>query len=232
MGTTNFTKGVTNNTAQNVLGSLKTVDPTIYHAYFDDFDTYTAGDWTVTETQAGATQALTNADGGVLLLTNSAADDDLNALQKVGESFLIATGKEAYFKARFKVSDATQSDFVIGLQITDATPLAVTDGIYFRKDDGDALLDFVVMKDSTATTATGIATVVDDTYLTVGFYFNGVDEILYFAGTNSLNPTLLGKSAITNLPNDEELTISFGIQNGEAAAKTMSIDYIFAAKAR
>lgn len=232
MGTTNFTKGVTNNTAQNVLGSLKTVDPTIYHAYFDDFDTYTAGQWTVTETQAGATQALTNADGGVLLLTNSAADDDLNALQKVGESFLIATGKEAYFKARFKVSDATQSDFVIGLQITDTTPLDVTDGIYFRKDDGDASLDFVVMKDSTATTASAIVTVVDDTYLTVGFYFNGKDEIQYFAGTDSLNPTLLGKSAITNLPDDEELTISFGIQNGEAVAKTMSIDYIFAAKAR
>jgi hypothetical protein len=230
--TTNYPKGLTNNTAQNVLGSLKTVDSTVYNTYFNDFNTYTAGEWTVTETQAGATQALTNADGGVLLLTNSAADDDLNALQKVGESFLIATGKEAYFKARFKVSDATQSDFVIGLQITDATPLAVTDGIYFRKDDGDALLDFVVIKDSTATTATGIATVVSDTYLTVGFYFNGVDEIQYFAGTNSLNPTLLGKSVITNLPNDEELTVSFGIQNGEAVAKTMSIDYIFAAKAR
>ncbi len=47
MGAANFTKGVTNNTAQNVLGSLKTVDPTLYHAYFDDFDTYTAGQWTV-----------------------------------------------------------------------------------------------------------------------------------------------------------------------------------------
>tara|TARA_R110000868_G_scaffold88513_1_gene246762 strand:+ start:378 stop:1073 length:696 start_codon:yes stop_codon:yes gene_type:complete len=230
--TTNYPKGLTNNTAQNVLGSLKTVDPTVYHTYFDDFDTYTAGQWIVTETQAGATQALTNADGGILLLTNSAADDDLNALQKVGESFLIATGKEAYFKARFKVSDAIQSDFVIGLQITDATPLAVTDGIYFRKDDGDAFLDFVVMKNSTATTASAIYTVVNDTYLTVGFYFNGVNEIQYFAGTNSLNPTLLGKSVITNLPNNEELTISFGIQNGEAVAKTMSIDYIFASKAR
>tara|TARA_R110000868_G_scaffold222936_1_gene474751 strand:+ start:333 stop:1025 length:693 start_codon:yes stop_codon:yes gene_type:complete len=229
--TTNYPKGLTNNTAQNVLGSLKTVDPTIYHTYFDDFDTYTAGDWTVTETGV-ATQALTNADGGVLLVTNAAADNDASFSQKVGESFLITTGKEAYFKARFKISDATQSDFVIGLQITDTTPLAVSDGIYFRKDDGDASLDFVVMKNSTATTTSAIATVVDDTYLTVGFYFNGKDEIQYFAGTNSLNPTLLGKSAITNLPDDEELTISFGIQNGEAVAKTMSIDYIFAAKAR
>jgi len=32
----------------------------------------------------------------------------------------------------------------------------------------------------------------------------------------------------TNLPDNEELTISFGIQNGAAAAKTMTIDYVTA----
>lgn len=38
--------------------------------------------------------------------------------------------------------------------------------------------------------------------------------------------------ATTNLPDDEELTVSFGIQNGAAAAKTMSVDYIMAVKER
>jgi len=232
MGTTNYSKGLTNNTAQNILGQMVQLDPTRMHTYFNDFDAYAAGDWTVTETQAGETQALTNVDGGVLLLTNSAADNDLNALQKVGESFKFEAGKKLFFKARFAVSDATQSDFVIGLQITDATPLAVTDGVYFRKDDGDANLDFVVIKDSTASTATAITTVVAATYITVGFYYNGVDEVVYAASTNSLNPTVLGKLAITNLPDDEELTVSFGIQNGEAVAKTMSVDYILVAKER
>lgn len=232
MPATNFTKGVNNITAQNILGQLKELDPTQLHTYFNDFDSYISGNWTVTETQAGATQALTDADGGVLLLTNSAADDDLNALQKVGESFRFESGKKLFFKARFKVSDATQSDFVMGLQITDTTPLAVTDGVYFRKDDGDANLDFVVVKDSTASTATAITTVANDTYITVGFYYNGSDEVVYAASTNSNNPTIRGKLATTNLPNDEDLTISFAIQNGEAVAKTMSIDYIFAAKER
>lgn len=232
MPTTNFTKGVNNITAQNILGQMIQLDPTQMHTYFNDFDAYAAADWTVTETQAGATQALTNVDGGVLLLTNSAADDDLNALQKVGESFKFETGKKLFFKARFAVSDATQSDFVVGLQITDTTPLAVTDGVYFRKDDGDANLDFVVVKDSTASTATAIASVVAATYITVGFYYNGVDEVVYAASTNSLNPTVLGKLGIDNLPDDEELTISFAIQNGEAVAKTLSVDYVFAAKER
>jgi hypothetical protein len=232
MSSTNFPNGLTNNTAQNILGQMVQLDPTIMHTFFSDFDEYHAVNWTVTETQAGATQALTNVDGGVLLLTNSAADDDLIALQKVGESFKFEAGKKLFFKARFAVSDATQSDFVIGLQITDTTPLAVTDGVYFRKDDGDANLDFVVIKDSTASTATAIATVVAATYITVGFYYNGVDEVVYAASTNSLNPTVLGKLAITNLPNDEELTVSFAIQNGEAVAKTMSVDYILVAKER
>jgi len=232
MTATNFTKGVNNITAQNILGQLKELDPTQLHTYFNDFDAYATADWTVTETQAGATQALANVDGGVLLLTNSAADNDLNALQKVGESFKFEAGKKLFFKARFAVSDATESDFIIGLQITDSTPLAVTDGVYFRKDDGDANLDFVVVKDSTASTATAIATVANNTYLTVGFYYNGINEIVYAASTNNNNPTILGKLAVTNLPDDEELTISFGIHNGEAVAKTMSIDYIFVSKER
>ena len=33
-------------------------------------------------------------------------------------------------------------------------------------------------------------------------------------------------------PDDEELTVSFGIQNGAAAAKTMTLDYIIAAVER
>lgn len=232
MTTSRFINGVTNNTKENILGQLIDTDPTRLHTYFNDFDTYVAGDWTVTETQAGATQALTNGDGGILLLTNSAADDDLVALNKVGESFLMESGKKAFFKARFKVSDATQSDFVIGLQITDTTPLDVTDGIFFQKDDGDANLDFHVEKDNSATSATAIATVADDTYITVGFYYNGVDEVVYAASTSSTNPTVLGKLATTNLPDDEELTISIALQNGEAVAKTMSIDYVYAAKER
>ena len=37
---------------------------------------------------------------------------------------------------------------------------------------------------------------------------------------------------LTNAPDDEELTLSFGIQNGAAAAKTLSVDYVGAYKER
>jgi len=61
----------------------------------------------------------------------------------------------------------------------------------------------------------------------LGFYYNGVDSVQFFKDS-----TVIANLAVTNLPDDEEMTISFGIQNGEAVAKVLSIDYIFVCKER
>jgi hypothetical protein len=224
--TTRFPNGVTNVGEDSPFADMGQPAATKFHTYFEDFDYYTAGNWTVTETQAGATQALANGDGGLLLLTNTAADDDLNALQKVGESFLFAAGKRLFFEARFKVSDATQSDVVMGLQITDTTPLDVSDGVFFIKADGSTTVNLLVEKNATATTSS-VTTLANDTFITLGFAYDGASAIEY-----SVNGVVRGVSAVTNLPDDEELTVSFAIQNGEAVAKTMTIDYVFVAKER
>ena len=110
MSTTRFPNGVTNVGEDSLFAALGQLAGPEFHTYFEDFDYYAAADWTVTETQAGATQALTDGDGGLLLLTNTAADNDLVALQKVGESYRFESGKKLFFEARFKVSNATQSD--------------------------------------------------------------------------------------------------------------------------
>lgn len=227
---TRFNNGVTTVRKTDVLGEYGAPDPTKWHTYFNDFDTYVAGDWTITTAEAGAgsaTEALTNEDGGVLLVTNDSADNDNDFFQKIGESFLFEANKKLVFKARLKVSDATQSDWICGLQITDTSPLDVTDGVFFQKDDGDTDIDFHVEKNNTASSATAIATNADATYVILGFYYNGVDAVEYF-----VDGVRKGSLAVTNLPDDEELTASFGIQNGEAAAKTMSIDYLLIAKER
>jgi hypothetical protein len=226
MSTTRRPNGITTGPRNTALHDFILPSPLTAHVYWDDFDTYTAADWTVTEVGV-ATQALADADGGRLLVTNAAVDNDSSFSQKVGESFLMEAGKKAWFAAKLQVSDATQSDWVCGLQITDTTPLAVTDGIYFRKDDGDTNIDLVVIKGSAATTSTAIGTNVDATDVEVAFYYNGVDAVIGF-----IDGVAKDSLAVTNLPDDEVLTISFGIQNGEGVAKTMSVDYIFAAKAR
>jgi hypothetical protein len=227
---TRFPAGMTNVSESNLFADLRNSDQTIYHTYFNDFDTYVAGDWVVTETDAGATQALTAGDGGLLLITNTAADNDLVALQKTPAAFTFETGKKAFFRTRFKVSDATQSDVVIGLQVVDTTPLDVTDGIYFLKADDAATVNIICRKNAStgSTSATAIATLADDTFVTLGFYWDGIDTVQY-----EVNGVVTGSltSAATYLP-DAACTVSFAIQNGAAAAKTMTVDYIFAGKER
>ncbi len=236
-----FPNGVTNVTSGSATGMLGVPDPTTYHTFFTDFDDYAATDWLITTTEAGAgsaTEAVSDADGGVLVITNDAADNDLDFFQWAGvdssaarETFTFTAGKELFFKARFKVSDVTQSDFFVGLHNVDTTPVgasapAVTDGVLLYSTDGSATLDFYHYASSTATSSTGIATLVDDTYVTVGFYYNGLTDIQAFV--NDVKVATITPATLVST----ELSVSFGIQNGEAVAKIMSLDYIYVAKKR
>ncbi|MCF4166338.1 hypothetical protein L2U69_11840 [Zavarzinia compransoris] len=227
---TRFPGGVTNVAPSHPLAYFGLPDPAKWHVYFNDFDTFSAADWTITTTEDGAgsaSEALADGDGGLLLITNDAADDDADFFQKVGESFRFAAGKPVIFRARFKVSDATQSDVIMGLAITDTTPLDASDGVFFLKADGVATIGLSAVKDSTATTAAAIATLADNTFITLAFWYDGKATITYF-----VDDVEAGSIVADNVPDDEDVTITFGIQNGEAAAKTMTVDYIFAAKAR
>lgn len=222
---TRFPNGVTNVNDTNIFQALKQPDPTQYYEYWDDFFSYNTSEWTVTETQAGATQALTAGVGGLLLLTNSAADDDLNAIQRTYSLCSFTAGKRAFFKCRFKVNDATQSDFVVGLQVIDTTPLDVTDGVYFLKADGSTAVSVICRKNAStgSTSASSIATMADDTFIELAWYYDGVSKIAY-----AVNGSVVGALSATSdyLP-DGNVTASLAIQNGEAAAKTMTIDYVY-----
>lgn len=232
---TRFSHGVTNVSASDPLRQYGLPDPTQWHTYFNDFDTYAAGDWTITAIGTG-TSALTDIDGGALLVTNSALDNDGRQHQKVGESFLLTAGKKTVFKSRFKLSDVVQSDLLIGLAVTDTTLLGatlgtgVTDGVFFTKDDGVATVNMYCQKDAT-TGQNGdlaITTLVNDTFVVMSWYYDGIDRIEY-----AVNDVVLGTvdASSTYLP-DTELTVSFALLNGEAAAKTMTLDYILVAQER
>lgn len=186
--------------------------------WFDDFWKYTAGDWVVTEIN-DSTQAMGDANGGVLVLTTLATENDAASLQSVGEVFTVASGKKMYFESRFKIGEATQSDFVMGLQVRDTTPLAVSDGVFFQKDDGDALLDFHSMASSVDTTTSGVYTVVDDTYMKLSFYYDGVSTFTY-----AVDDVI--KGTLTATPSTTEMTVSFAVHAGSAAADVLTVDYI------
>ena len=227
---TRFPFGLTNVNDVDLFADMVQPDPTLFHQYFQDFDTYVAGDWTVTETDAAATQALTAGDGGLLLVTNTAADNDLVALQKNPAAWTFTAGKKTFFRCRFKVSNATESDLVFGLQVVDATPLDVTDGVYFLKADGSTNVAIIARKNAStgSTTATAITTLANDTFIELGWCYDGQSTIAY-----EVNGTVLGSldGSSSYLP-DTTCTVSFALQNGNAVARTMTVDYIFVAKER
>ena len=74
----------------------------------------------------------------------------------------------------------------------------------------------------TATTAD------DDTFMTLGYYYDPKDRKFHVYKDN----VKVGTGLTTNVPDDEELAVSFAIQNGAAAAKVMTLDYISAGKER
>ena len=235
--TTHFTSGVTNVVTGGTGELLKQPDPIKYHVYHEDFDKYTASDWVITTTEGGsgaATEALGDGDGGLLVVTNDDADDESDEFQWAGgsggviESFKYEAAKGLYFKTRFKVNDATQSDFAVGLVITDTTVIdGTTDGIFFRKADGATSIELVIEKASTETTVS-CGDAADDTFMTLGFYYD--PRIRKFSVYK--DNVKVGSAVNTNAPDDEELAVTFAIQNGAAAAKVMTMDYISAGKER
>lgn len=206
---------------------IDAIGPDVFK-YLNDFmkgpgvdATALGGDWTVTLVNA-STAVLTDAAGGVLLVTTDTAENDGVNAQALGENFhLGAAGIRAlYFGARFKISDATQSDFFIGLCDTDTDILGgADDSIGFRKADGSTAVSFVTEK---ATTETTLAAFTADTaWHIVEFYYDAeAGSLEVFVDGASL-----GFVAVTNLP-DEEQRVSFQFLAGAAAAKTLSIDWI------
>lgn len=197
---------------------------------FDDFvqpmtvSSDTLDGWTTTLVEAGAgesTVTLSDASGGVLLLTTDAAENDGINLQKLGEAFSFSTSQSAvYFGIRLKASEATQSDFCVGLCITDTDLLGgMTDGVYFEKVDGATGISFTTEKDSTETQTDNCATFAADTYVLLEFYYDGASVEAFIDGTSVASHT-------TNIPDDELLTPSIQFLAGSAGAKTLSVDWI------
>jgi len=208
-------------TAPRAAETLGGAEPSLNSmVFFDHFPVYTAAQWTVTAPNSG-TAAMTDRNGGWLLLTTGNADTNNVALQTTGEIIRFAPGRKVWFEIRIEAADATGPGITAGLQIRDTSPLDVTDGVFFIKAKAATAVSFVVEKDSTLTTVTNVATMANDVPIILGFYYDGANRLEY-----RVNRQTVGTAAVTNLVDDEDLCVSFAIENGSAAVKTMRVDYV------
>lgn len=172
------------------------------------------------ETGGASTVAQSDAVGGNMVMTCAGNESDGPQIQLTGESFKFDGQYPAYFGIRFKVNDADQVEFLAGLCITDTTLLGgMTDGVYFQTVDESAVLTIEIEKGSSASSGS-IATLVDDTWVIAEFYFDGTYVDSYIDGA------LQTRLAVTNLPNDENLTVSLALLSGEGTANTATIDWV------
>lgn len=228
MSMTRFPGGLSTRKSIDPFGNYTAPDATDEHRFFDDFNTYTSGNWTITVVGT-STPALVAGDGGLLGITTSTANNDSTFLQKLPESYSFEGGKPAWFSARFKVSALT-SVIVMGLQVTDTTPEDVTDGIYFLSTTGTGAVTGIVRKNaSTGSSSVAVGSLVADTYTELAWYWDGKDTVTFFQDR-------VAKSSISgvlaNYLPDTTAAISFGLRTTSAAAKTMTVDYFFASKSR
>lgn len=228
MAPTRFPSGVTNVAPEKDTGMLPFPDPTRYHVYFNDFDDDLVS-WTETATSVGtgtSAAAIADADGGILRITTAANENDGLFIESQGESFKVEAGKKMWIKARFALGDAAQSDFIIGLHSTDTTPQAATLRFLFESVDGSAALYFNVDDNTTDSDSSTVATLVDDTFVTVCAYYDGKGTIKLYADD----------AHITTMTDVDvpagELAIGIGYLNGAAGAETTDIDYIMVVKER
>jgi hypothetical protein len=224
--TTRFPNGIATNEIQQNLGQFILPDPTKVYTVFDDFTDLPgnapAVTWFLEQLQGTGTFEEATGEGGVAIITPSANLDDGTQIEKVSTSFLFEAGKQTWFKSKFKVADTLLSTLTVGLKIKGS---ATTDGVFFRKAVSDQTLQLVVVKGGTET-VTDVLEMADETYVTVGYYYDGYDKISIFSDNEGV-----GKSVITNMP-AVLLTPMANVINGAAVAKVLSIDYIFASKQR
>ena len=193
----------------------------------DVVTTYPTG-WTTTLVDGGIdgldSAGLGTTAGGVWkILTNDAENDGQN-IQLTGESYLVAAEKPLIFGIKIQVDEATESDFLVGLRITDTTLLGgMTDGIYFRKVDASTDIAFVTEVGSAETESAAVGTLADNTYVTLEFFAESNTSIkAYIDGVLVATHT----AGITT----EELTPSVHFLTGEAVFHAMLVDWLHAAQ--
>jgi hypothetical protein len=199
--------------------------------YFNDFlvsQNYAAADWVVTETTAGATQGIAADElNGALALVTEANDNDINQLQSAEEWIKLSSGKRVWFESKLKLSDATQTDLFIGFATTDTTIIAgTTDSVGFRKSDGSAAVESLTEDNTTETSTASVVTMADNTYVTLGFYWDGKSRVQFFVNR------ALAATHTANIEQTNKLALTVTLQNGEAGAKTLTVDYLYVAMER
>ena len=185
--------------------------------------------------------------GGGITLSATAADNLSISLATVAKPFQITSnassaGKPLWFEARIKCSTVVgndESNFFVGLAGTSvlavAVPLttagAVADinavGFHRKEADGD-IADFVYKANGVAVVEqiADAATLVADTFIKLGFYFDGETTLTtYVDGVANATTKTIPNATGTDFPSDVTLGPIIAHMNDDGTPGTLTIDW-------
>jgi hypothetical protein len=234
---TRFLSGVTTTPASTPLGNYPLPDP--FHtsgsanldvvSYVNDFFNIgsTTLDWTITGTSS--TFATGNGVGGVAVVTPGGTTTT-TTVASTGSGFQFVAGQKFWYVCRIKMSAVSSTKaFTFGLQKGSGATGSATDGLWFTKAASSTTLSLVSTVNSSATTlVSSVTTCADNTYVDVGFYYDGTDLLVYANDVvvARVSAPTIGASS-TTLTN-ALLNVAFNVV--PTATDTLTIDYVLAAQ--
>lgn len=157
-------------------------NPSIALTQFEDWSDYTAV-WTLSQATTGAA-AVGTAESGVLEIDSNSTTATQGAnLQADSRGFYLEAGKDLWFETEIKVVDTfDKAELFVGLSIVDTAILdtsanASTDHVGWQCVTDDGVLLFVSEKGGVFEAGKTGHTLVEDTYVKLGFHVVGVTSI-------------------------------------------------------
>ncbi len=210
----------------------------------DDFSSFDADDdYVVSNSLGGGTTGTADViDGafGILQIdSNSGTADQGAQVQHKTETILPAANKGLIFGCRLKVTDTiSKSQIFAGLSILDTTMFDAgdntsTDHIGFEMNQAtlaaaSGRVDFVAEKGGARTSVSTVTTLVEDTYIILEFYANGLDTITPLI--NGVGGTGITTGS-THTPTTE-MAATFCCQSEGTDDPILSLDWYFIAQER
>jgi hypothetical protein len=187
--------------------------------------------WTVTQTGTSPMTVAVVPGTAFLLTTGGTEYNGINA-QVAGTQFELASGKPCYFGVKCTLSNATETDFLVGLCGIDTTLTAASSahaiavsasGVFFSKLDAVTQTTFQTYVTATGGNTANVATMDTSSHVYEIFWdgttlFGYIDNALVATFTSTL-PTAA-------------LTPSLVVRAGDGNARTLTVDWVRAIQVR
>ena len=231
IGSTNFDNGMTNNPQDHIFGSMGMPDPTKFITHWDDFNTFPTfvdgtGNYTAPQTGSIQDEAIV---GGVITLISGPTSGDEVIIRTQNPAFSLNSSNKTYFRIKQSIGAVLNRTFIGGLIDTVDQGLFPNQGIFFQMLSGTNVLDLVVrIGSSQVLIASNIATIPENMYFTLEFYWDGISKIYYGMGNSPL-----GSLDVAGLVFEDDITApAIGIVAGDNGVGFLATDYIFANQER